>query len=127
MNTNTARNGEYRYANNRNSIAIYNTASRQYKNIDKEKTPLLQINHKITKRMDLINGSQKHHITMENGESCLNIASLNSEDLRRTTGFGELTIARLEIQKIDIACTQGTHNTFATNYAKNGRTTRPRK
>ena len=72
---------------------------------------LLKINHKKARRKIVCsNNEEKQNIGLKPGGRCINIASLNYDDLRSEQRINEL-LTRLEIQKIDIACIQETHNT----------------
>merc|ERR1712112_255887 len=61
------------------------------------------------------NNREKTKLGLAPGERCLNIASLNYDDLRSNGRIQEL-LTRLEVQKIDIACIQETHNTILETY-----------
>ena len=88
---------------NRTQILQDNTTDKQ------TKKKLLQ---KITRNLkNLLRGNNagKKQISLKHGERCLDIASLNYDDIRSKQRIIELLV-RLDMQKVDIACIQETHN-----------------
>ena len=61
----------------------------------------------------------KNKIGMGHGERCIQVASMNVDDLRTKERYADL-VKRIKIQKIDVACIQETHNTEMTIYEEDG-------
>ena len=75
--------------------------TRVYKNKqirNKEKTTPTNKPQKYKKQLARCSNPEKQEISLNPGERCLNIASLNYDDLRNTERMNEL-LTRLEIQK----------------------------